>query len=352
MATVEEIVSNKYSAPISAWAAESIARIRAMAPAELQQYAEAPPGEGWGVIYVGLNVFNGKMYAGQHSHGELGQSVYRARWRAHVLVRDHGKFKNSMKKWGCHAFVWLVLARVPMCLLNDSEIATIALLDSVRNGYNIEDGGSGTPRSAKGLAAIRAANLDPAKIKKHRYASLDKWKDPAYKERQHASRKRAWTKPERKEVASASQKALWTPEYTAAMSAKRIVANARPEVKKKVGDASKRAWQRPGHRDKMCVIRQETYKGKAGAARKKAISERYTKMWENPEYREKKSKHNKAMRNDDAVRAKRRATILKKREASLAKCTTEAERKKKIRQWKKTDNLQARTFAAAGIKQV
>lgn len=352
MATVEEIVSDKCSAPISAWAAESIARIRAMAPAELQQYAESPPGEDWGVIYVGVNIFNGKPYVGLHSHGKGGQSAYRVRWKKHAIGKEYTKFKNGMKKWGHLAFVWLILDRVPCCFLADTEIATIAKLDSIKNGYNTSVGGAGTPRLISGLEAIRAANRDPEKRQKQRDIALDKWKDPSFKERQTASRKRAWTKPERKEAASTAQKALWTPEHRAMMSAKRVVSNAQPETKKKIGDASKRAWEAEGHHEKMCQIRQEAYKGEAGAARKDAASGWFKKMWKGDEYRDKKTKEINVWRNSDSVRAQRRATILKKREVTLSKCTTESERKKKIRQWKKTDNLQVRTFAAAGIKRV
>lgn len=53
-----------------------------------------------------------------------------------------------------------------------------------------------------------------------------------------------------------------------------------------------------------------------------------------------------------AHKGDKRATILKKREATLAKCTTEAERKKKIKQYKRADQTQARVFAAAGINPV
>lgn len=345
-------MSKKYAAPISAWAAESVARIRSMAPTELQRYAEDAPGEGWGVIYVGLNVFNGKPYVGLHGHGQLGKSAYRGRWRDHLIAKDHGKFKNGMKKWGYGAFEWMILSRVPMSLLNAAEIDTIAQLDSMKNGYNTEKGGASVAKSEKGLAALRAANLDPAKIMKHRDSALDQWKDPAFKERQHASRKRAWTKPARKETASTSQKALWTPEYRAMMSAKRVEANAQPATKEKIADAGKRTWQAEGYRDKMCTIRKIAWQGEVGAARKKSASERFSNMWEDDEYREKKTKEINVWRNSDVVRAKRRATILKKREEALAKCTTEAERKKKIKQFKSTDQTQARVFAAAGIKPV
>lgn len=353
MAAVGEIVCDKYSAPISAWAAESIARIRAMAPAELQQYAESPPGKGWGVIYVGLNVFNGKPYTGLHGHNTAGVSVYRSRWKHHVTNHLlHNKFRNGITKWGPSAFVWLILSRVSTELLNDAEIAMIAKLDSVKNGYNTEMGGAGNAKSMRGLEAIRAASREPTKRQKHRDSSLDQWKDPEFKERQHASRKRSWTKPERKEAASVTQKALWTPEYTSKMSAKRVVTNAQPETKKKIGDASKRTWQAPGHRDKMVQIRKDSYKGEAGAALKEVIGKNSTTMWKNPEYRKAKTNEINVWRNDDAVRAKRRATILKKRELVLLNCTTEAERKKKIKQYASTDLTQARTFAASGAKHV
>ena len=106
-------------------------------------------------IYKIENTVNGKVYIGQSK--DIG-----CRWRLHVgaLRRGEGstKMQNAWNKYGENAFEFEV---VELCcsdknVLNEREIAWIALCDSFHHGYNMTLGGDFsadcTPEAARKIA--------------------------------------------------------------------------------------------------------------------------------------------------------------------------------------------------------
>jgi hypothetical protein len=338
--------------PESTAAAAKIEWVRQHAKPELQKYASEPPGKGFGVVYIGINLVNGKSYVGQHAHGISGKCVKKARWYPHLGAKTYTKLSFAVKKYGKGAFEWFILCRVvDEAPLNDKEVENIAQFDAVCNGYNIQHGGGGKKKSVRGLDALRLAARDPVKRAKHRDDMLSKWKDPVFRENNLKLRNEVLQRPDVKKKKSLSSKAAWLiPGYRERHVAKQKIAQNRESTKKLVAEASKTNWQNPEYANKMKAIRKSTWATPGFKQKmKSAMSDsKERRQAEDPDLAAREAARLLKMRNSDAVRAKRRATILEKRKAVLAACKTESERKKKIRQWKKTDNLQLRTFAASG----
>lgn len=98
-----------------------------------------------GLIYKATCILNNKCYIGQTKH------TLENRKNGHIKesLKDNGKYKNTkfiraIKKYGCNNFFWEI---IEYCYskeeLSDKEKYWIKTMDSVKNGYNITNGGIG-----------------------------------------------------------------------------------------------------------------------------------------------------------------------------------------------------------------
>jgi hypothetical protein len=124
-------------------------------------YRFLPPGEGLGVIYIGIATSNGKMYVGQHAHARLGRSVQGTRIASHMS----GKGNCTAITRACvkHRVVWFVVDHLPEEGLDEAEQYLIQKFDTlVPNGYNVKPGGNTAGLSEAQIAKMKATKADPA----------------------------------------------------------------------------------------------------------------------------------------------------------------------------------------------
>ena len=96
-----------------------------------------------GAIYLVRNNINGKCYIGQTT-----KKNPVARWKQHIYAAKHetGRhimFYKAIRKYGADAFTFeVIVANVPVALLNDLETNCIAAYDGYTEGYNTLQYGS------------------------------------------------------------------------------------------------------------------------------------------------------------------------------------------------------------------
>lgn len=122
-----------------------LVKLNAVIDPSLQRWADAPPENGMGVIYVGVNLVNGKMYVGKHK-GTV--SVRIQRWNNHLRNCNSGSklVLRASKKYGESSIAWFVIEYVDAARLNTLEKYWISAdgLDTLApNGYNLTSGGDG-----------------------------------------------------------------------------------------------------------------------------------------------------------------------------------------------------------------
>ena len=94
-------------------------------------------------IYCFENLYNGKKYIGKSLNIE-------ERTRAHKRLLNRGVHENvhlqrAWKKWGEDNFSICIVEQCKKERLVDLECFYIAKFDSKKNGYNLTDGGEGSP---------------------------------------------------------------------------------------------------------------------------------------------------------------------------------------------------------------
>lgn len=99
-----------------------------------------------GIIYQARNVLDSTLY--------IGKTIKTLRVRANQHCADakanryNTHFHKAIRKYGCNAFEWTVLAEVDNSVLNAAEIDYIELArDQGFNVYNMTDGGEGVTGS-------------------------------------------------------------------------------------------------------------------------------------------------------------------------------------------------------------
>ena len=91
------------------------------------------------IIYKAVNKLNGKIYIGQTQH-TLDERKSQHVKKAHGGVKTH--FYDAIRKYGDDAFEWSVVCTVETKHdLNLLETFYIQKYDSIKNGYNMVDGG-------------------------------------------------------------------------------------------------------------------------------------------------------------------------------------------------------------------
>ncbi len=116
-------------------------------------------------IYVILNCINGKKYVGQTN------DIDRRR-REHIRSLQSGSHYNSylqrsFAKYGIDNFLFVILERCSIDLLDDREMYWIALSKSnlMMNGYNMNSGGNRLTEADRLRFSIRVSSMDLNTIK-------------------------------------------------------------------------------------------------------------------------------------------------------------------------------------------
>ena len=127
--------------------------------------------EDTGVIYKITHVASGKCYIGKTAND------LETRIRSHFTGHGNVYLYYAMQKYGKDAFVYEVLERVPIHMLNEREIYYIAHFNSMKtNGYNLTEGGEG----------VSGYKLSDDKRKKQSERMKKRWEDPEYREEMSA----------------------------------------------------------------------------------------------------------------------------------------------------------------------
>ena len=152
-------------------------RIRSLADPELQKYIDHPPGVGKSVMYVAVNIKNGKAYVGKHGHCTLGQSFSASRKKDHENPKDdrHTYFAYAMRKYGPESFEWYILWHGDASDEDDMEVFLISPAGVHTRkedngwGYNLRVGGEGGQHSEETIQKMKAQ----AKAQKKREEAAD-----------------------------------------------------------------------------------------------------------------------------------------------------------------------------------
>lgn len=319
---------------------------------KLQRFFHEPPGKGRSVMYGGVNLINGKMYVGQHRHGQGGKSVSQTRWKQHMKANGAcPAFSAAVQKYGVDSFKCVILAIVSDEESDEAEIHAISVdgwNTSVHSGggYNIDKGGRGSEKTEKGIDAIRTAARNPIKRQKHSKDAVALWSDPKFRAKQKAGRIAAHARPHIKKKRSESSKLMWkNPKYREKKLNTTLKLASSPETFVWRSAAAKKRWQDPLYR----VKRLESLRNSANFPNFLAkVSSNSKKMWTNPDYRLKKTAELKVIANDPEIKKKKMLTIMKRRCDVLNACATPEERKRKEKQFRSTDQTAKRRAMEAG----
>ena len=303
-------------------------RAGCFAPSELQWLADAPPGKGMAVVYVGVCRPTGELYVGKHIHGLSGRSVRSARWKTHESNQNCVRLHRSIVKYGKHAFDWTILEHVVesvVCAREAYYISSEGLDTLSPKGLNLRSEDHGVPWSDEARARLSAAT----KIAQNR---------PTVKE---AKRKRVteWlSDPDVREAHVNRCVERWN--GTNAVENRRAASDrakewVTPEVKKKMSDSAKnRLLADPDHLKRMADARDDT-------AWKAKLSTSAIARFAIPENRKAQSKTTRAALSTDSARANMRLAGQRRRQVELDACSTEAERDKLRSEFKKRDKRNA-----------
>lgn len=192
--------------------------------------------------YIGITKFSAeKRFAGHFDGAEKGKKLL---------------INNAIRKYGkenCKVSTLVISDDIEY--LKDLEVKAIAAFNTrYPNGYNSTSGGDGV--------------FDPAEsvIKKMSISRKKCWQDPEYRAFQTEDVKRQWLDPEirksrtvcwddpekKKNLLDKRKKISESLDYRKKLSESiKIAYDSDPEIRKKVSEASKRAWQNPERRKKM-----------------------------------------------------------------------------------------------------
>jgi group I intron endonuclease len=174
------------------------------------------------IIYLILNLLNGKMYIGKSIDGDIVSS--QSRPYLHLHGNGSERVFSAVKCHGIENFMVIVIHKEDCTdeKLNDLEKYYIKHLNSKHpNGYNLTDGGDGNNGQTE---ETRNKLSISQKIAQNR---------PETKAKKSKSEKIAHNKPEVKKKASDKAKLDWAdPEYVK----KTLAAQSSPETKKKHQD--------------------------------------------------------------------------------------------------------------------
>jgi hypothetical protein len=166
-------------------------RIHSLADPVLQKYLYIAPGVGKSVIYVAVNVKDGKAYVGKHGHGRHGQSLNASRKSKHEnpTASTNTYLANAMRKHGKASFEWFIIWHGDACNEDAQEQFWISPdgLHTVRDnggwGYNLTTGGDGGKMSVSALVKHKASHNSQVYLDALSKRTLMQWQARSDQER-------------------------------------------------------------------------------------------------------------------------------------------------------------------------
>jgi len=345
----------------------------------LQCYIDEPPGEGMAVIYV--KVFpNGKMYIGQHCHGNGAKSYRITRMHASrnkgqtLLARAFDKYNEKNVRHfiiahcpaGCNRFSHIDDKNEEVDA-NDLETFYINEWNTLApTGYNLQSGGMNSAMHPDTLAALRErcnrpewkwkrsqqaqeTNSRPEVKEKISAASKKHWEEnydemceviknsqnrPEVKDAKREATAKSWTDGEiRNRRITGIHAAMKTPEYSEKQSVimKEWFTN-HPDARIRMGEASRAAWSDPDKR-KMRAASISERRLQPGMHDK--LSKAAKEVNSRPEVKE-KQRASMLARQEELKTAQRQAQLRKDTEAwrpRFEACTTDDQRAEVQKEW-------------------
>ena len=188
---------------------------------------------GTGCIYI-ATINDDKSY--------IGYTVdYVRRMKQHRRAASEAKFHRAIRKHGWHAVKWRVLeGDIPIERLPDREVLWIAFYDTYHNGYNMTEGGDGSPMSSPEVRAkISASHRAKSAVGEHWMQRPEVRAKISYTRRAQAARgEHSSQRPEVRAKMSATRRA---------MGARGEHSSQRPEVRAKISAYSRARVERGNH---------------------------------------------------------------------------------------------------------
>jgi hypothetical protein len=159
---------------------ERLEQIRKLSNPKLQRFVDDPPGIDTAIIYVFVNVKDGKVYVGKHSHADRGQSFRASRLQKHFRPSNDSNtyFANAMRKHGKDAFEYFIIWHGHDSEVDNKEIFWIGPdgLHTIKDcggwGYNQKDGGKGGRLTPSARLKISESYNRPGVRKKHSESAI------------------------------------------------------------------------------------------------------------------------------------------------------------------------------------
>ena len=309
----------------------TVSRLRDLQSRRFEQFRTHPPGPGWGVIYVGVAVENGKCYVGKHAHGKKGECVGTARWAKHQ--RGSGRCWAIQAACRTHSVHWFVIDRVPEDLLDERERYWMTEFEGVESGYNLREGGQTGAMSEESIERLKLSMAEPdSKLHRSTIASEQRYTETRIHPEREAERLRKWRETtssiEHQVEMAAKVRATWdarieatrpdlSPEDTVRFDQSRKRRKERRQLKKKGESTLKEEFS--AHRLETAILIRE--------ARKTSMSEEeqaaFDRNCQNQDrHRERKKNGGKATPEERLT--KLHETIDKRRASKLATLTGKA----------------------------
>lgn len=306
--------------------------IRSLCDPTLQKYIDLPPGVGKSVIYVIVNVKDGKAYVGKHCHGVSGDTFRSTRFSRFFNPKDNDTtYKaNAVRKHGTASFVAFIIWHGDTCDEDERECHWISPegLHTIKSnggwGYNAKDGGEGGAHAPCTIVKIKATMA--TKESKAKRSAISK----ARVEREIAAGMTSLADHGRKywENATEEQKAERNRTIKESM--------ATDESKKKRMAISQEQAKReeeidPGYRSRRARARVE----REAAEGKPSIPDRAREYWENATEEQKAERNRKTKEAMATDESKEKRSEITKRQLENE---TDEQKAKRIRKLTETKN--------------
>ena len=126
------------------------------------------------IIYKATNKVNGKCYIGQTRHS------LEYRKRIHLQKAKQGidtHFYQAIRKYGADSFVWdIICTAKDKTTLNELETFYITKYDSIKNGYNMVDGGDNNVMDIEDVKTKHDKVMQSAKVRAKISDSMRKYR--------------------------------------------------------------------------------------------------------------------------------------------------------------------------------